>query len=190
MMNNVLLSKKNGKNLVYENSSVQMKILLNPFKGNRINTKKLVLIGAGKIGRSFIGQLFSSGGYEVVFVDKNKSLIDEINRKHNYNVIIKAEKEEIINVKNVRGKLSDFQVEVKDEIATAGILAVSVGLEGLSDIFPLISGGLMKRFEIDPNAPLDIIIAENIRDGAKYFKTELKKSLPKWFPIDNFVGTI
>jgi mannitol-1-phosphate 5-dehydrogenase len=48
------------------------------------------LFGAGKIGRSFIGQLFSRGGYEVVFVDVFKPLIDEINRRHEYNVVIKA----------------------------------------------------------------------------------------------------
>jgi mannitol-1-phosphate 5-dehydrogenase len=42
---------------------------------------KLVLFGAGKIGRSFIGQLFSRGGYEVVFVDVFKSVIDELNEK-------------------------------------------------------------------------------------------------------------
>ncbi len=167
-----------------------MKILSNTSKLHKINRKKMVLFGAGKIGRSFIGQLFSTGGYEVVFVDKNKSLIDEINKRHNYNIIIKAEKEEIINVKNVRGIHADYLEEVKDEIATSGILAVSVGLEGLSEIFPLISGGLMKRFEIDPYAPLDIIIAENIRNGSQYFKIELKKLLPEWFPIDNYAGTI
>ena len=40
---------------------------------------KLVLFGAGKIGRSFIGQLFSRGGYEVVFIDVFKPVIDELN---------------------------------------------------------------------------------------------------------------
>jgi mannitol-1-phosphate 5-dehydrogenase len=167
-----------------------MKILSNQSKNYLISTKKLVLFGAGKIGRSFIGQLFGCSGFEVVFVDKNKSIIDEINRKRNYNVIIKTENEEIINVKDVRGIHADFEEEVKNEIATARILAVSVGLEGLSEIFPLISGGLMKRFEIDSKAPLDIIIAENIRNGSKYFKGELRKLLPKWFPVDNYVGTI
>jgi sugar/nucleoside kinase (ribokinase family) len=43
---------------------------------NSVSTKKLVLFGAGKIGRSFIGQLFSRGGYEVVFVDVNEKIID------------------------------------------------------------------------------------------------------------------
>ena len=54
-----------------------------------ISKKKLVLFGAGKIGQSFIGQLFSRGGYEVVFVDVCKPIIDELNRRRTYNVVIK-----------------------------------------------------------------------------------------------------
>ena len=44
----------------------------------------------GKIGRSFIGQLLSRGGYEVVFIDADLKLIEELNRRGHYNVIIKA----------------------------------------------------------------------------------------------------
>lgn len=157
---------------------------------NQIDARKIVLFGAGKIGRSFIGQLFSRGGYEVVFIDINKSLIAELNRRHNYNVIIKAEKEEIINIINVRGILRDSHEEVTGEVATAGIVAVSVGLEGLSGTFPLIAAGLVKRYENHFNAPLDIIIAENIRNGAAYFKKELVMLLPERFPIDDYVGLI
>ena len=85
-------------------------------------TKKLVLFGAGKIGRSFIAQLFSLGGYEVVFIDVVKPIIDELNRRRNYNVIIKAEKEEVLNIKNVRGVLTSEEQNVINEIAGAGIL--------------------------------------------------------------------
>lgn len=71
---------------------------------------KAVVLGAGKIGRSFIGQLLSRGGYEVVFVDADLKLIDELNRRGRYNVIIKAEKEEILHIENVRG-VSVFDLE-------------------------------------------------------------------------------
>ena len=43
--------------------------------------KKMLQFGAGNIGRSFIGQLFSRSGYEVVFVDINKELAKELNKK-------------------------------------------------------------------------------------------------------------
>ena len=42
---------------------------------------KLVQFGAGNIGRSFIGQLFSKAGWDVVFVDIDELVIDELNRR-------------------------------------------------------------------------------------------------------------
>jgi len=42
--------------------------------------KRIIQFGAGNIGRSFIGQLFSRSGYEVVFVDINKKLNNKIKR--------------------------------------------------------------------------------------------------------------
>ena len=41
----------------------------------KVIKNKLVLFGAGKIGRSFIGQVFSRSGYEVVFIDINQEII-------------------------------------------------------------------------------------------------------------------
>lgn len=157
---------------------------------NNIVTNKLVLFGAGKIGRSFIGQLFSIGGYEVVFIDVYKPIIDELNNRRNYNVIIKSDKEEIINIKNVRGVHTDDKQKVLHEVATAGIMAVSVGLNGLKNIFPLLAKGLLERFRIDNNYPLDIIIAENMRNADTYFHTELAKILPENYPLYKLVGLI
>src|SRR5665647_240812 len=106
---------------------------MNVAKGN-----KLVLFGAGKIGRSFIGQLFSRGGYEVVFIDIYKPVIDELNRRHNFNLVIKSEEEYVINIQNVRGVFAGDVERVLEEITTARIIAVSVGLNGLKSIMPLI----------------------------------------------------
>lgn len=167
-----------------------MKLIKKSDDKKQICRTKLVLFGAGKIGRSFIGQLFSCGGYEVVFVDVFKPVIDELNRRGNYNVIIKSEKEEIIKIKNVRGLFAGEKEKVINEIATAGILAVSVGLNGLSGTIPLIAEGLKKRYLIDNEYPLDIIIAENLRNASEYLIAELKKFLPVSFPVDRYVGTI
>ncbi len=152
--------------------------------------KKLVLFGAGKIGRSFIGQLFSRAGYEVVFVDIYKPVIDELNKRGNYNVIIKGEKEEIINVKNVRGILANEKEKVIYEIAEADIAAVSVGQQGLPHIISLIAEGLKKRYALSKNLLLDIIIAENLRNAQEYFGQNLKQYLDKNYPFDELVGLV
>jgi mannitol-1-phosphate 5-dehydrogenase len=154
-----------------------------------VEKKKLVLFGAGKIGRSFIGQLFSSSGYEVVFVDINKKIIDELNRRRSYNVIIKSDEEQILKIENVSGVwLSDEQVVIK-EVATAGIVATSVGLAGLNGVFPLLAQGLLKRHQ-KFSYPLDIIIAENMRNADKYFREQLVSLLPHEFPFDSMTGLV
>ena len=151
---------------------------------------KLVLFGAGKIGRSFIGQLFSRGGYEVVFIDVFKPVIDELNLRHNYNIVIKSEQESVINIQNVRGVFAGDKEKVLEEIATARIVAVSVGLNGLKSIIPLIAEGLIKRDQNKGALPLDIIIAENLRNAAEFMHTELKKHLPESYPLGERVGLI
>jgi mannitol-1-phosphate 5-dehydrogenase len=153
-----------------------------------IKEDKLVIFGAGKIGRSFIGQLFSRGGYEVVFIDVYKPVIDELNRWGNYNVIVKSEKEAILNIRNVRGVYSGDEEKVIEEIATAGILAISVGLNAIPKIIPLLARGLTERYKRDNKSALDIILAENLRDAAEYFHLNLKRVLSAEYPLDQLVG--
>ena len=131
-----------------------------------MTNQKLVLFGAGKIGRSFIGQLFSTGGFHVVFVDVYKPVIEELNRRGRYNVVIKSETETVISVENVRGVFAGDETAVVNEISNADIVATAVGQNGLPGIFPLLDKGLQTRQQIHPNQPLDIIIAENLRNAA------------------------
>ena len=151
---------------------------------------KIVIFGAGKIGRSFIGQLFSRGGYEVVFIDVYQQIINELNIRKCYNVNIKSEWEEIINITNVRGVHGNDAPAVAFEVATAGLVAISVGLHGLNGIIPLLAKGLQQRFAIDKKSALDIIIAENMRNADTFFREELGKIMPKDYPFDKLVGLV
>ncbi|MEN8203012.1 MAG: PfkB family carbohydrate kinase [Bacteroidota bacterium] len=151
---------------------------------------KLVLFGAGKIGRSFIASLFSKGGYEVVFIDIDKNVIEALNQKRSYKVIIKEQDETEIRISGVRGVLVSNEEEVITEIAEASIMAVSVGMRGLAASLPLIARGILRRYQEEPDRPLDIIIAENIRNGAEYVRAELGRHLPEWFPLDELVGLV
>lgn len=154
-----------------------------------VEKKKLVLFGAGKIGRSFIGQLFSKSGFKVVFIDINKKLIDELNRRRSYNVVIKGAEEQILNIENVSGVCLSDDDEVIHEVATAGIVATSVGSAGLNSVFPLLAQGLLQRY-CRYSYPLDIIIAENMRNADVFFRDQLQSLLPPDFPFTEMTGLI
>jgi len=160
--------------------------------GNRsmVETRKIVIFGAGKIGRSFIGQLFGCNGYNVVFVDVDPGIIALLNQQGNYRVVIKGEKEQEIIVPNVQAISAFDKDKVADAVSTAAIIAVSVGKNALEKVVPLIAEGLMRRYRIDPRVPLDIILAENMRSAADFVKELLAKYLPSTYPVDTLVGLI
>ena len=151
---------------------------------------RLVQFGAGNIGRSFIGQLFSRGGYEVVFVDIDTALIEKLNSEGEYRVVIKRNDrpDEILTIRGVRGVDGGDTDRVAGEIADASYISTSVGKGALPHIMPVIARGLRLRGErggATPGTgrrPLDIIIAENIRNGADFFRTSLAEHLPEDFP--------
>src|SRR5664280_2682120 len=68
----------------------------------QVEDHKIVIFGAGKIGRSFIGQLFGCSGYKVVFVEIDPAMVTMLNQHGNYRVVIKDEKDEEIIVPNVQ----------------------------------------------------------------------------------------
>ena len=151
---------------------------------------KIVIFGAGKIGRSFIGQLFSRAGYEVVFVDKDERLIDALNRQRSYRVLICDTHCETIVVENVRGVCVDDTATVVDEIAAADLIAVSIGKNGLPHIVSVLMKGLMQRERVHPGWALDIILAENMRNADIFLRNELAKLLPHTYPLDEQVGLV
>ena len=157
---------------------------------DRQKNKSLLVFGAGRIGRSFIGQLFGLSGYEVVFSDIDTELVNMLNRKKSYNVIIKGEKEDKFIISNVRAVNGADEKAIIDEIKNTSIMAVSVGKNALAKIIPVIAKGIITRFKYYKNSPIDIIIAENMRLASEFIYEELKKNLPENFPINNYVGLI
>jgi mannitol-1-phosphate 5-dehydrogenase len=155
-----------------------------------VDFRKIVIFGAGKIGRSFIGQLFGCSGYKVIFIDVDAELIALLNKRGNYRVVIKGETEEEIIVPDVEAISALDREKTTDAVSTAGILAVSVGKKALEKVVPVIADGLMKRSVDAPGIPLDIILAENMLSAADFVKEQLTSYLPDFYPVDSMVGLI
>jgi len=60
----------------------------------------------------------------------------------------------------------------------------------LPHILPVIARGLQQRLAQQGESPLDLIIAENVRNAADYFRAELKQLLPAEYAFDRLVGLV
>lgn len=150
----------------------------------------LVQFGAGNIGRSFVAQLFSRAGYDVIFVDVMDDLIAGLNAAGRYRVMIVDTRNEEIWVERVRAINGKDAAAVADALAEADIAATAVGPNALPYLYPNIARGLQLRHERHGCAPLDFILAENLRNAAAIVRAGLLKHLPDDFPLDAMAGLV
>ena len=122
--------------------------------------KKAIMYGGGNIGRGFIGKVFADSGYEVVFLDIMESLINEMNRRGEYNVRIVSNEGEVDTVVKPVRAVNASTDQAIDEIVTCDIMATAVGVNILPRIAPVIAKGVVARME-KSGKPLDIILCEN-----------------------------
>lgn len=151
----------------------------------------LVQWGAGNIGRSFIGQVFARNGWDVVFIDIDRGLVDLLNEHKGYRVRTVSERgTEILEIGPVSAVDGSDPSAVIEAIVGADMLSFSLGKHILPRVAPLFAQALVARWHRRPAATLDVIIAENMHDGAAVIRDLLAPHLPVDYPLDNLLGLI
>jgi mannitol-1-phosphate 5-dehydrogenase len=156
------------------------------------NKKRALQFGAGNIGRGFLGQLFNQSGYEIIFVDIDENLVSLLNKKRSYPLRIVGDNPQELLIKNVRAVNIKEEGRVVEEVSNCQIMATAVGPNSLTGIAPLIAQGLVRRREAKIEEPLNIIIAENLVEAAKVFKSYIKEYLLEGYEsyLENHLGLV
>lgn len=139
--------------------------------------KNAVIIGAGNIGRGFIGQIMYEGGYNVCYVDVSAPVVDELNRRGEYPLEIVysggSDKKTIKNVSAVNGNDHDAAARA---IADCDICVTCVGAKAIKYIIPNFVLGVKLRFK-EGKGPINLLICENLMDADKYIHSLLEPEL-------------
>jgi mannitol-1-phosphate 5-dehydrogenase len=140
---------------------------------------KALHFGAGNIGRGFIGELLYRAGYHTTFVDVNSGVVELINERGEYRVVLADETQEELLVRNVSAVNSMTQPEVLEEAITeADIITTAVGPSILPIIAKSLVKGLRKRVETN-KTPLNIIACENLIGGSSLLKGHVYEQLSR-----------
>ena len=140
--------------------------------------KKAIMYGAGNIGRGFIGQLFHMSGYDISFIDVNMAVVDKLNADGQYPIYItEGEGYREYTVTGVHGINGRDNGAIADAIADADIMATAVGVNILKFIAAPFAGGVRRRMQLGVEAPLNVIICENMIEADKYFAALVKENL-------------
>src|SRR5687767_9201645 len=125
---------------------------------------RAVVIGAGKIGCGLAGQILAASGYDTVFVARDPSLVNHLNRVQSYRVQLVDGKENlVVTVEGIHAvHASDFDRIVR-EMSQAEIIVTAVGAGNLPLVAPWLAGALRLR-----KKPLNILAFENLINAGNY----------------------
>ena len=121
---------------------------------------KAVIIGPGRVGCGFAGQLLRASGYSLTFIGRNRRLLSHLNAAGRYRVRLSngADSAEI-EVGGIEAVSIHDHARAADAIARADLVATAVGPDNLADVAPLISAGLAQR-----QSPVNVLAFENLEN--------------------------
>lgn len=153
--------------------------------------KNIVIWGAGKIGRGFIGDLFDAAGYQIIFADIELDMITKLREQGYYTIYhLKSEVEQKKRV------ISGYKVlhiddtnEVHKALMETSLLAVSLFPAAFEETAERIANHIEYRMTKSNAVPLNILICANIihpasllselilqrlsENGKQYFETSV-----------------
>jgi mannitol-1-phosphate 5-dehydrogenase len=138
----------------------------------------VVIFGAGKIGRGFIGQLFYRSGWKLYFFDVVQPVVDLLNREKKYRVEVSSAKPDIEYIPIEQAFGPSDKEELKKIISEINIIVTSVGANNIASTVEFLKPMLKSRSSA---APLNWMICENADKPAEQIRSLLLKDADEKF---------
>lgn len=142
---------------------------------NQTEQAPVLIIGAGKIARGYIGHLVALSQTPICFVDVNEQLVRLINERGRYTVHILGNPDKSMSVTNMTALHSE-DPRVAEVLAEAALAFVSVGGPNLPAVAATLAAGIRARRAAGGRA-LNVICCENWHRPAELLRQQLADRL-------------
>jgi sugar (pentulose or hexulose) kinase/mannitol-1-phosphate/altronate dehydrogenase len=144
-----------------------------------------VIFSAGKIARGFIAHLLSLAGYDLVFIEKSKSLVSLLRERMSYPIEVMGAPEKSAVISGFDVLDSEDVESIASVIAGAAVVFVSIGGVNLPQIAPTLAASFQRLREENSEKKLNVILCENYYQPAKWLRSMIAERLPgpdrEWF---------
>lgn len=144
--------------------------------------KQIALIGAGKLGKGYVADLFGKAGYEVIFLARRQQQVDTLRRQGSYTVYVSHEDGSGISEKKVSGYQAwCSQGEEREQclqiLTQVPIASVQIYDNGFAEAGKLLGEAIARRAELPEAGPLDILLVVNYSDPDRIFANYIEQEL-------------
>lgn len=149
--------------------------------------KSVLIVGSGRLGKGFAGEIFFNAGWNVNFLDKDKRVIDALNTNKFYTVklyTVNDTHENRVTFKNAY--LSDESYQVMNCFPEVDIIMCCLYPEDFEEAAKYLSLCFNELYKINPEKKMTVIAVTNknhiINDIENYFIKNLdSEETKKWF---------
>jgi mannitol-1-phosphate 5-dehydrogenase len=138
---------------------------------------KAVHLGAGNIGRGFLGQLYCQSGWETVFVDVEPAVLKAIEERREYEIHIVGPGAHTVQVTNIRAVNGMDVPRVAEEIESADLVSTAVGANVLRRIAGPLARGIERRAARHPAPPINVLLCENLLHAGRIMRDHLQAEI-------------
>ena len=148
--------------------------------------KNVVIVGAGRLGKGFVGETFDQAGWNITFLDQDRKVIDALNQSGEYRVKVHRV-EEIQNrvISGYQAYVCDEQYACMGAVLEADLMVLPLYPEDFAEAGRYLAPCLEEFYKIHPERKLTMICITNknylIPEIENGFKKYLTKSSRDWF---------
>ena len=143
--------------------------------------KEVVLIGAGKIGRGYIADLFNTAGYKLVFLEYAEGLVQKLRQQGYYTIFRSHDDRPGFDKAVIRGyDAYCTQTEYEqciNAIASTNYVTIHVFPMACESIGHMIGDAIKLRYKNGNSEPLDLLFCVNFVYPGEIFKKYILERL-------------
>ena len=159
-----------------------------------MRSKEIAIVGAGKIGRGYLSDLFSRAGYHLIFINGSPVTVDKLNEQGYYTLF--TAKSDGLDKRKIAGfeaysSKRDFDVCV-ERLQKVDLVAVALYPGAYPSVADLLAKTIIKRMESGLEEPLNVMFFVNMVFTARTFKTLLRERMDdkQWAYCETHVGLV
>lgn len=140
--------------------------------------KRLMIIGAGASGRGHLGQLALESGWELVFVDKDRALVEALRRSGRYEVRLVGPRPRNFAVDPFEVLHLDERDRIEAAFARCPLVFTCVCPNNLRDVADYFRPIFIRWLAAGGRDTKDVLSCENMESGTRTFRRFLIEGMP------------
>lgn len=153
--------------------------------------QEVFIIGAGRLGKGFIGEVFEAANWQVTFLDKDPQVVAALNQGPYQVEISTTEEIYTREVTNYQTFLTDDSHPESDSFLTADVVMVPVYPEDLPEVFSYLLADFQLMRQQAAEKKLDIILLTNqtylVPKMYQYLKDQVDAAFYTWIEDHLFI---